>query len=435
MKKDLTEGKVMTLLIKLAFPIMASSLLNMTYNLIDIFWLGKIGSNAIASVGTAGFYINLGYSILAIAFVGGGILVAHNLGAKNNKEAISCGENTIFFSSIIGIIYIFFILIFGKYLIGFFSLDIHIQNESKSYLYIAIWSIIFSGINLSASRIMNSYGNSKSPFYISSLGLIVNIILDPLFIFYFKMGVRGVAIATVIANLIVSSTFIYFLHKKYMFFSKESKINLQHIKNLSKLGLPITLQRTIFTIISITMGKLVSTWGAEGISAQRIALQIESIAFMTFGGFQGAISAFIGQNYGGKLYYRIKEAYIKGLILVSSISIFTFLLFYFNGEKLISLFVKDKNVIIIGGAYLRIVAFSQIFVAFEQTGIGAFNGMGKTFFPSLNSISLTIIRIPMAIYLMKTYGINGIWWSISISSILKGCTLTLLYKRQLKVRS
>lgn len=428
MKKDFTKGSIYKALIKLALPIIASSVLNMTYNLIDIFWVGSLGKGAISSVATAGFYINLGYSILALAFVGGGILVSHSLGSQNNDEAISCGENTIVLSILLGIIYVIFIFIFRRNLISYFSLSVPIQKDALSYLNIAIFSLIFSSINLSSSKIMNSYGNSKLPFYISSLGLILNIILDPIFIFYLELGVKGVAVATIIANLLVSIIFIVYLNKKYMFFRRLNIIQMDYMKKIIKLGLPISIQRIIFTLISIILGKLVSNWGSEGISAQRIALQVESIAFMTFGAFQGAMTAFIGQNYGAKLHNRIKEGYYKGLILTSFISIFTFLLFYFMNTNLIALFVNDKNVIIIGGTYLRIIAFSQVFIAFEQTTIGAFNGIGKTFIPSINSIVLTILRIPLAIYLIKIYGINGIWWSICISSILKGCFISFLYK-------
>lgn len=428
MKTDFTKGSIYKALIKLALPIIASSVLNMTYNLIDIFWVGSLGKGAISSVATAGFYINLGYSILALAFVGGGILVSHSLGSQNNDEAISCGENTIVLSILLGIIYVIFIFIFRRNLISYFSLSIPIQKDALSYLNIAIFSLIFSSINLSSSKIMNAYGNSKLPFYISSLGLILNIILDPIFIFYLELGVRGVAVATIIANLLVSIIFIVYLNKKYMFFRRLNIIQMDYMKKIIKLGLPISIQRIIFTLISIILGKLVSNWGPEGISAQRIALQVESIAFMTFGAFQGAMTAFIGQNYGAKLHNRIKEGYYKGLILTSFISIFTFLLFYFMNTNLIALFVNDKNVIIIGGTYLKIIAFSQVFIAFEQTTIGAFNGIGKTFIPSINSIVLTILRIPLAIYLIKIYGINGIWWSICISSILKGCFISFLYK-------
>lgn len=428
MKTDFTKGSIYKALIKLALPIIASSVLNMTYNLIDIFWVGSLGKGAISSVATAGFYINLGYSILALAFVGGGILVSHSLGSQNNDEAISCGENTIVLSILLGIIYVIFIFIFRRNLISYFSLSVPIQKDALSYLNIAIFSLIFSSINLSSSKIMNAYGNSKLPFYISSLGLILNIILDPIFIFYLELGVRGVAVATIIANLLVSIIFIVYLNKKYMFFRRLNIIQMDYMKKIIKLGLPISIQRIIFTLISIILGKLVSNWGPEGISAQRIALQVESIAFMTFGAFQGAMTAFIGQNYGAKLHNRIKEGYYKGLILTSFISIFTFLLFYFMNTNLIALFVNDKNVIIIGGTYLKIIAFSQVFIAFEQTTIGAFNGIGKTFIPSINSIVLTILRIPLAIYLIKIYGINGIWWSICISSILKGCFISFLYK-------
>lgn len=432
MEKDLTKGRILKILVNLAIPIMATSLLNMTYNMIDIFWLGRLGNSAVASVGTAGFYINLGYAILAVAFISGGITVAHNLGSKNRDGAKRAGENAIALSIFLSITYILMVLIFKEKLIGFFGLEREIVVEGISYLNIAIWSVLFTSLTMTMSRIMNSYGNSKIPFFISSLGLVMNIILDPLFIFTFKLGVLGAALATVISNIVVVFIFFRYLIKKYDYFLSDFSLDKTILKSLIKLGLPVTIQRTLFTLIAIIIGKMLASFGSEGISAHRIGLQLESISFMTAGGFQGALAAFIGQNYGAKKYDRIKKGYFTGIGIISFGAFLMALVFYYKGDFLVSLFIEKEEVIKIGSSYMKIIAFSQIFMVWEISTVGAFNGLGKTLIPSVNSVLFTALRIPMAFFLMDLYGIDGIWLSITLSSIIKGSALTGFFYYRLK---
>lgn len=432
MKKDLTKGSIFGILIKLAIPIMATSLLNMTYNMVDIFWLGHLGNEAVASVGTAGFYINLGYAVLAISFVSSGIAVSHRLGEKKKEEARSTGENAVFLSGIISVIYICMVLLLKRPLLEFFGLGQDIKKEALAYLSIAIWSVLFTSLNLTISRIMNSYGNSKTPFWISSIGLVSNIILDPIFIFVLGMGVRGAAIATLISNFAVAVLFFSFLLRKYEYFIGGFRPRWDILKKLVKLGIPVSIQRTLFTSIAIILGKIVASFGAEGISAHRIGLQIESISYMTAGGFQGALSVFVGQNYGAGIYERIRRGYFKGIGIIVLLAIFISFAFYFKADTLVSIFIDKKEVVEIGSSYLKIIAFSQIFMVMEITTVGAFNGIGKTFIPSINSVIFTGLRIPMALFLVGIYGINGIWLSITISSIIKGSSLLTFFCMNLK---
>lgn len=432
MKKDLTKGNILPILWKLALPIMGTSLLNMTYNMTDMFWLGRLGSNAVASVGTATFYIALGFAILAMSFIGGGIVVAHRLGEKNDSEARISGENALILSGVISLVYIIAVYITKVYLIGFFDLKVEVTNGAIDYLNITIWSVLLTSLTLTASRIMNSYGNSKVPFYISSIGLVLNIILDPLFIFYFSLGIKGAAIATILSKLIIVFMILGYLVKKYTFFTKKVDVRPDIMKKLIKLGYPVTIQRTLFTGVSIFLGKIVATWGADAVAGQRIALQIESISFMTAGGFQGALASFVGQNYGAKKYERIDKGYFNGLGIILSVALVVTLIFFFQGEALVKLFIKEPEVIEVGKGYLRIIAFSQLFMAIEMTTVGAFQGVGRTMPPSVTSIIFTLMRIPLALLLIQYIQVDGVWWSISISSIVKGIVLFIWFRVALR---
>lgn len=150
---------------------------------------------------------------------------------------------------------------------------------------------------------------------------------------------------------------------------------------------------------------------------------------MTAAGFSTALAAFTGQNYGAGNYQRIRQGYWLTLRIAGGIGLFAGILFFIFNREIFSLFVTETAAIDAGGEYLRILALSQLFMVTESVTAGAFNGTGHTAPPALSGILLTGIRIPMAYFLttFPTLGLTGIWWSISISSILKGTLLPLWF--------
>ena len=148
---------------------------------------------------------------------------------------------------------------------------------------------------------------------------------------------------------------------------------------------------------------------------------------MVIGGLNGAIASFTGQNFGANKFKRIKQGYYTALLLGIIYSVIMSIIFIAFKEPIIRLFIREKNTIIIAGAYLQAVAFSQSFSTIEMVSNGFFTGIGMPKIPATISIVFTVLRIPMALIFMKYLGINGIWWSIAISSILKGIAAYFMY--------
>lgn len=229
----------------------------------------------------------------------------------------------------------------------------------------------------------------------------------------------GAAIATLIANII---TFILFrINAGETFkYNLKIKVNYIKIKEIIKLGLPMAFQRVLFTIINILLAKIIATFGANAIAAQKIGVQIESVAYMVIGGFNGAVAAFTGQNFGAKKYERIKAGYKSSLMVGAAYALAVAGLFLAFNKQMVSLFVKEEETIKIAAAYLKVVAFTQIFSATEMISNGLFTGIGKPNIPATISIVFTTLRIPLALFLTKFFGVDGVWISIAISSALKG---------------
>ena len=343
---------------------------------------------------------------------------------------------------LIALFYASILISFRKPLIGFFNLgEADVINDAITYLAIISFGIIFYFINPVFTAIFNGYGESRTPFIINSVGLLVNMVLDPLMILgigpFPRLEVAGAAIATVIAQACVTIIFILTAKKRPELFSKLnlfSAPDIQHIGRIVRLGLPVALQSGFFTGIAMLIARIIAQWGPIPIAVQKVGSQIEAITWMTAGGFQTAMSTFIGQNYGARKWDRVFRGYFTGLTIMSIIGIFTSLLLIFAARPLFSIFVPGEEETIRQGAiYLRILGISQIFMAIEATTAGAFNGLGKTVPPSIVGIVFNGLRIPAALFLSSTsLGLNGVWWALSISSIFKGTVLLIWYLIMLK---
>lgn len=439
-RKDLTEGSIVKGLISLSLPIMGTSFLQMAYNMTDMIWLGRVGGKAVAAAGTAGFYMWLSFAFIIITKVGGEIKVSQSIGKKDFAESKDYAKTAIQLTVIISILYFIFVQVFKYPLISFFKIDdAYVVKEAVSYLNIVSYGFIFAFINPLLTGMFNSYGDSKTPFYLNTIGLIANMILDPVLILgYFgvkPMGVFGAGLATIIAQLVVTLAFLIYIFRTRTVFREIklfSSINFLKTKEIFRLGVPAAMQSALFTAISMAIARIVSSYGALAIAAQKVGAQIESISWMTAGGFQGALAAFVGQNYGAKKEERIKKGYNISIKLISLIGLFATIILFVFAKEIFSFFIPEEETINFGVSYLKIMAYSQIFMCIELTTAGAFNGISKTMPPSIISISFNALRIPMAFYFSKVMGIDGIWWAITISSILKGLILYLWFVKKLK---
>ncbi|MEG0549445.1 MAG: MATE family efflux transporter, partial [Coprobacillus sp.] len=274
-------------------------------------------------------------------------------------------------------------------------------------------------------------GDSHHPFIATTIGLVLNVILDPLFIFTFDMGVAGAAIATVIAQIVVLISMIIFVRKDtYVFsnFKLKAKVKLNIYKKIVRIGFPVCIQSMTFTFISMVIARFIAGYGDVAIAVQKVGSQIESISWMSAEGFGSALSAFVAQNYGASNMQRVKKGTASAVKVCALWGVFTTAILIFLPQFIFQIFISEKDVIPLGVDYLRILGVSQLFMCIELTLAGALNGLGKTFIPSFVSVSLTAIRIPMVILLSATVlGLNGIWWTISLTSILKGIVISICF--------
>lgn len=425
--KNLTSGPIHRQLFNLAVPIMGTSFVQMAYSLTDMAWVGRLGSESVAAIGSVGILTWMTNSISLLNKVGSEVSVGQSIGAQNAPDARSYASHNLTLSLIISICWGLILFVFAEPIMQIYKLEPAITAKAVNYLRIVATAFPFIFLSASFTGIYNASGQSKIPFMVSGIGLLLNMILDPLFIFGFGWNTEGAAIATWVSQATVLGLFIYRLKKRkevlggFAFFTK---LESRFVKRIFKLGLPVAILNTLFSIINLFMARTASLYGGHiGLMTLTAGGQLEAIAWNTSQGFSTALSAFVAQNYAAGKNDRVLGAYATTLKMTAVFGTFCTLLFVFWGSELFSLIVPDPQAYKAGGVFLRIDGYSMLFMMLEITTQGLFYGTGRTIPPAVISIGFNTLRIPLAM-LLASIGmeITGVWWAISLTSIAKGVT-------------
>lgn len=317
-------------------------------------------------------------------------------------------------------------------LIGFYRLAPSIHDMGVSYLQIVALGMPLVVSFTAFTGIYNATGHSKVPFVISTIGLATNMLLDPLFIFVLGLGVKGAALATIIAQSTVWLLFIVQMQwRDHLLGGIQITTQLTRTTTIHilRIGTPVALMNSLFAFINMNLGRIASLYGGHlGVMALTTGGQLEGLCWNTAQGFSTALSAFTAQNFGAKKSDRIFQGVRYTLSLSLAVGTLGFLGYFFLGQELFALIVPDPAAYIVGGTYLQIQALPQIFSMLEITSQGFFYGIRKTLPPSLISMIGNLLRIPAALILLPiTQSITTLWWIIAVSSILKGLVAATYY--------
>ena len=431
---NLTEGSILDKLLFIAIPIMGTQVIQMAYNMTDMFWLGRLGSNAVAASGTAGMFLWLSMTFNTFGRMGAEIGVSQNLGRNDKEKAKSYAQASLVIALILGILFTLFLILFRNRLIGFFDIqEAEVVSMTVEYLIYVSLGIPFSFISGAAIGISNGAGNSRLPFYISIVGLVINVVLDPYLIFNCNMGVIGAAVATVIAQGV--SCFLALLALKYhpsVPFENFKLISIPKsdvLKQIFTWATPIAVESFLFTFLSMIISRFVASFGSGAMATQRIGSQIESLSWLIAGGFSSALTAYIGQNFGALKWPRIHQGFKISMGIMAVWGVIVTFVLYFGGGNIFALFLPDEpEVIAMGAHYLKILAVCQFVSCLEGISSGAFRGMGKTANPSLVSASSNFLRVIAAYFLYRTsMGLDGIWWAVTIGAFVRGLWMFVWY--------
>lgn len=417
-------------IILLALPVIGSSFMTMAYNFINMIFVGRLGSHAVAAVGSAGFYMNLGWGLASLLTVGAGIKVSHAIGGGNAQLAKSYVRSGILAIVILALIYYAFLAVARNTLIDLIQLgDPALSKSAAGFLLIVGLATPFVFQNLFFTSVFIGASDSKSPFRINATILSLNILLDYLLIIRVGMGINGAAIATITSQAIGTLLFYLKLNGSQSLKPGGTAYQSALLKDIVRLGISPSIQRVSFTIVAISMARIISSWGPTAIAVQKIGIQVEAISFMTAAGFLSALSAISGQAFGAGDYRKQGQAFRSGMLIAFVLGTVTSVVIIVFAQPLFSVFLNDRESLKMGTEYLVILGYSQLFMVVELVATGAFFGWGKTNIPAISGIALTVLRIPMALTFIQLWQneLSSVWWSISISSMLKGTILSALF--------
>lgn len=426
---DLTCGKISRQLKNLAVPIMGTSFLEMAHSFTDMAWLGRLGAKSVAAVGVVSVFLWIANSMALLCKTASEVTISQSLGSKNiQMTKIISGNNTTISVILGSFVALLFYVLMNK-LLGIYSLAEDVYVLSEKYFSITNIGIPFIFISLTFFGIYNASGNSKVPFKLFGIGLIMNILLDPVFIFLFDWGVEGAALATILSQIFIAVAFIFrlkYFDKLFGGFDIISRLHKKIVIRVFKIGAPVAFLNMFFAFITMFLGRFASLYGGHiAVATLTTGGQIEALTWNTSQGATTALCTFVGQNFGARKINRIIKSFRLATLFTFSVGLLGTVLFIFLGYEIFSLIVPDRETAMSGANYLMISGYSQIFMMAEITSQGLLYGLSRSYAPAIVSLCGNILRIPLALFLIVdlSLGVSGIWWAISISSIIKGIVL------------
>ncbi|MDO5346231.1 MAG: MATE family efflux transporter [Lachnospiraceae bacterium] len=444
-RKNLTEGGILRVLTGLALPIMASSFLATAYNITDMAWIGRLGSQAVAGIGAGGMYVWLSQGLSALARMGGQVNMGQCIGRGEEEKAVHYAEAAMKLVFLFGILFGAVCVIFTAPLIAFFGMqDAGAVACGQVYLKISCGLILFSFLNHTLTGLFTAQGNSVTPFRANLIGLVLNMLLDPILIFGLgplpRLEAAGAAVATVAAQAAVTTVLVLELRGTKKQRQNRNLLREMHLlrkteavyyREVLRIGIPTAIQSSLYCMISMVLTRMVAGFGSGAVATQRVGGQIESISWNMAEGFASAMNAFVAQNYGAGKMDRVKKGYRLSFVTVSLWGMIVTVIFLVFAGPLSGLFFHEAEVLPISEGYFRIVGLCEAFMCVELMSIGAISGLGNTKSCSVISVVLTGLRIPLALLLGNTaLGVKGIWWALTVTSIMKGIVLYLFFWKQ-----
>lgn len=367
--------------------------------------------------------VSLGFSILVSQFYGSGDL-------KKVKATIDTTYILLFIGSIlISILGI----VFGGPMLKLMNTPESIFAQSKLYLTIIFSGILFSAGYNSVSAILRGLGDSVTPLYFLIIATILNIVLDLTFIVVLRMGVEGVALATIMAQAVSFIISIIYLNKRHevlKFKIKGIVYDNKIFKDGLRLGLPSGVQQMLFSIGNMALQFLVNSYGTSAMAAFGAGLRIENFISLPIMNLGSAVSTFVAQNIGAGENERVKKGIRESIKMTLVLAVTVIALILLFRENLIALFNTDKDVIKIGSSYLFIIGPFFLFIGTSFVLSSAMKGAGDSMFALISSIvSLWLGRLPASYMLSKFFGTDGIWMGIPFGWTL-GLIVTVIYYKK-----
>lgn len=427
--RDFTTGSIPRHILSFSLPMFLGNLLQALYNTVDSFWVGRfLGPEALGAVSISFPIIFALISLVMGLTMASTTMVAQYRGAGEHQLVRKTVANSHLVIAIVGAVSTVVGIMLSDEILHLMQTPPEIFEPAVLYLKIFLTGLIPMFLYGVASSILRGLGDSQTGLRYLAYATIFNIIADPLFIFGFgpipPLGIKGVAIATVLAQVLSAVLIIRYLVRRTDLLTFEPKLwrlDGHLCRQMFRMGIPAGLQSVVVSLGMIVLTSIINTFGPMTVAAFGVASRMDQFAFMPAQSISLAVSALVGQNLGANRHDRVREIVRWSLQLAFGITAVVTLIAFFHPTLLMRIFTSDSAVLKEGVSYLRIVGIAYIPLALMFTVSGVMRGAGDTTASMVISvITLWLVRLPLA-YLLSYrlgWGVNGAWASITISSTL-----------------
>lgn len=440
MKKDMENGKILSLLVELSVPAMIGMIVNAIYNIVDRMFIGN--APHLGSLGLAGITITYPVTLILMALslmagVGGATRFSIALGAKQNEDAKFYQGNALMITVIFGLIFMIFGNLFMNPILTLLGASEQVLPHAKAYLSIILFGAVFQCVAMCGNNFSRAQGNAKNAMVSQLLGAGFNILFDYILIVQFHMGMEGAALAT------IGGQFLSMVWQLLFLFGKRSLIQcrVQHMKlkkkftyMIIKTGLPAFLMQMSTSLLNIVINGTLGTYGGDvAISTVGIITSVQTLMLMPLTGMTQGQQPIVSYNFGAKRFDRVKETLKYTIIGSSIIAVIGFLGIEFFPDYIISAFNQEKDIIDLGSNALRIWFICLPLVGCQMMCANFFQAIGMVKQSSfLNLLRQCLLLIPMILIFAWLFGLYGVFIAVPIADFIAFIITMYLIKKEMK---
>nr|WP_300006239.1 MATE family efflux transporter [Tissierella sp.] len=422
-ENEMENGKIYKLLLKFSLPAIVGMLVNALYNVVDSIFIGRgVGDLALAGVTVGLPLMTIFMACVMLIGMGATSLISIRMGQKKEEEAEVIVGNALVLFIVIGITLTALGLIFIKPILRSFGASPATLPFAVDYMRIILLGSVFMAIGLGMNNFIRAEGNPKIAMNTMLIGAITNIILDYIFIFIFKWGIKGAAIATIMSYMVTSTWVIYhFISGKSKLKIKRDNLKLKAlmVKSILIIGFPTFAMQITSSIQHLILNRSLAHYGGDmALAAIGIIMSVSTLLVMPAMGISQGAQPIIGYNYGAKRYGRVKDTLKLSLAAASIIVTLGYLVSRFWPAQLIGLFNQKPELVELGTHAIGIFFKFLPLIGVQIMSASYFQAVGKPRQATILSLSRQVfIFIPLLLILPLRWGLEGIWWSGPLSDV------------------
>ena len=438
---DMTQGRPWEKILIFTVPMLLGNIAQQLYNTVDSIVVGKyVGDSALAAVGSAGPVFNLLLVLFVGISMGAGIMVSQYYGSRDRENLSKTIGSTLTLTAAASLLLMVVGTLAIRPLLEALDTPENIMDWCTSYLMILLWGIVGLAYYNIICGILRGLGDSLSALVYLLVATVLNIILDVWFVAGLGMEVGGVALATVIAQMVSAVLCLMKLRKMTEYFDMETrylKPDRENIRTVIRLGLPSGLTQAIFSLAMVVVQSLTNSFGEMIIAANVIIMRVDGFAMMPNFSFGTAMTTYAGQNVGAKQHDRVKQGAKQGTFIAAGTSAAITGLILLFGPYLMGIFTNTQELARLSADMMKILAVGYIAMAVTQSLSGIMRGAGDTVTPMWISLLTTVaVRVPLAyglVYLTRTPELpqgryESLWISLLVSWVLGAVVTFVFYK-------